>query len=75
MRRIPIKFRAKSCETGEYVYSNQVRQYEKNLSQGQMNGEEVYNINQLIGYDCDGNEIYEGDKLMSAGNVEFTAEL
>ncbi len=40
-----------------------------------MNGEEVYNINQLIGYDCNGNEIYEGDKLMSAGNVEFVAEL
>lgn len=63
MKGIPIKFRAKSCKTGEYLYSTQVRQHKKNLSQGYMNDEEVYNICQLVGYDADGNEVYEGDKV------------
>ena len=63
MKGIPIKFRAKSCETGEYLYSSQVKQHKKNLSQGYMNDEEVYNISQLVGYDAAGNEIYEGDKV------------
>lgn len=63
MKGIPIKFRAKSCDTGEYLYSSQVKQYEKDLSQGYMNGEQVCNICQLIGYDAAGNEIYEGDRV------------
>ena len=75
MKRIPIKFRAKSCETGEYLYSSQVFQYEKDLSQGLINGEEVYSINQLVGYDSEGQEVYEGDKLISDSGTEFTAEL
>lgn len=63
MKGIPIKFRAKLCSTGEYVYSSQVRQYEKDLSQGYIDSERVCNICQLVGYDAAGNEIYEGDKV------------
>lgn len=63
MKGVPIKFRAKSCKTGEYIYSTQVYQYPKNLALGNMNGEEVYDISQLVGYDAAGEEVYEGDEL------------
>jgi hypothetical protein len=63
MKGIPIKFRAKSYKTGEYLYSTQVRQHKKDLSQGYMLDEKVYNICQLVGYDADKNEVYEGDKV------------
>lgn len=63
MKGIPIKFRAKLRSTGEYVYSTQVRQYKKDLTQGYIDSEEVYNICQLVGYDAAGEELYEGDKV------------
>jgi len=69
MKGIPIKFRAKSCDTGEYLYSSQVKQHKKNLSQGYMNDEEVYNISQLVGYDAAGNEIYEGDEVIAHDKI------
>lgn len=75
MKGIPIKFRAKLCSTGEYVYSSQVRQYEKDLSQGYIDSERVCNICQLVGYDAAGDEIYEGDTLIDESGEEGTAYL
>ena len=63
MKGVPIKFRAKSKETGEYIYSSQVKQNKKDLTSGYMGDQKVYNICQLVGYDAAGNEVYEGDKV------------
>lgn len=32
-------------------------------------------IRQLVGYDCDGNEVYEGDIVISPGGRKYVAEL
>lgn len=63
MQGIPIKFRAKLCETNEYVYSAYVKQNKKDLTRGYIEGKKVYDIRQLVGYDAADNEVYEGDRL------------
>ena len=77
-----IKFRGKSIETGEYVYSNSIKIDDE--EQGRMIAvwlrDEFYNwldvepnsVVQLIGYDCNGNEVYDDDRLTDeCGNKPY----
>ena len=60
MKGIPIKFRIKT-DNNEDLYLTP-----------SLNGD----YDQLIGYDADGNEVYEGDKLFDEEhNTYVTAEL
>ena len=68
--KIPIKFRGRDVETGEYVYADlgQVSsEYDPNYLTFII-GEEVHaiisnSVAQLVGYDANGDEVYEGDIL------------
>lgn len=62
-----IKFRGKNAR-GENVFV----EFEGPLV---FNGEEVTDVAQLVGYDADGNEIYEGDKLTDSFGQEWTAKI
>ena len=84
--KVPIKFRGKDMN-GHYVYGLLTKKKIRNggkLSYAIANGNftagetipvDENSIAQLVGYDAEGNEIYEGDTLVSAGGIEFTAEL
>lgn len=66
---IPIKFRGKSTETGKYVYGDFVHYVPLSTFPGIVDEDgfvhEVYpnSVAQLVGYDADGREVYEGDEL------------
>jgi len=55
MEVIPKKFRAK-CETGELITFE--------LGEEIPQGIDTTTITQLVGYDVDGNEVYEGDAII-----------
>lgn len=72
----PIKFRGRRSDNGELVYGSYCHEVYRDL--GTLHaiidegGEEFIveedSIAQLVGYDQDGNEVYEGDEL--TGNYE-----
>ena len=68
--KIPIKFRGRDVETGEYVYADlgQVSSEYDPTYLTFIIGEEVHliishSVAQLVGYDKNGAEVYEGDIL------------
>ena len=61
-----IKFRGKN-EKGEYVFM----ELEEPIV---FNGEQVESVAQFVGYDADGNEIYEGDEFFDIEDEEVTAK-
>ena len=72
MKGVPIKFRAKEFETNKYVYGRSIIYYKGKGADIILLGEQAKDcfsavdpdsISQLCGYDADGNEVYEGDKL------------
>ena len=65
MKGIPIKFRAKCIETGELITFE--------LGEEIPQGIDTTTITQLVGYDKNGAEVYEGDTIINEYDyaVEF----
>lgn len=67
MKGVPIKFRGKSEVTGKTIYGIGVKIYPDYsamiLDSLACEDVEENSVAQLVGYDADGNEVYEGDKL------------
>lgn len=79
MRNVPIKFRGVDIETGKIVFGVGVKAYNKradivpkSLVPVEVQAESVA---QLVGYDVDGNEVYEGDTLTDSEGHKYTASL
>ncbi len=74
----PIKFRGKRSDNGEFVYGSDLAQYDGYvlISNG---APRIYvdpdSIAQLVGYDKDGNEVYEGDTVILPTGEEYEARL
>ena len=69
MKNVPIKFRGVSELTGKTIYGVGVKDYGDNrvdIITGGMALEAVQadSVAQLVGYDVDGKEVYEGDTLL-----------
>ena len=64
MKGVPIKFRGKDVQSGEYVYFR-LEDYIDEVGKYYRVGEDEYypvkEVTQLVGYADDGNEVYEGD--------------
>ena len=64
-----IKFRGRDVRTDEYVYGDFVHHGPLENKPGIIDGEDFYHevdpdtVAQLVGYDANGNEVYEGDEL------------
>jgi len=70
----PIKFRGRCIGNGTFVYGDLTH----NFDDVYVNGWQVKpeSVAQLVGYDANGNEVYEGDELISIdGDYEDTAKL
>lgn len=80
----PIKFRGIDIKTGEVVFGFYYEDCEgkPRIIVTLPNGEGQYlpyvdpdSVKQLRGYDADGNEVYEGDKLIDIFGEEYTAAI
>ena len=80
-----IKFRGKKLN-GQYIYGWFAMKFNDNgdyvpviiwdaENPAYYSEVEPNSVAQLIGYDSNGKEVYEGDKLVSAAGIEFIAEL
>ena len=66
----PIKFRGRDIETGEFVYA-ELGQVSEEINPGYLTflsddgfcAVETDTVAQLVGYDKNGHEVYEGDEL------------
>ena len=68
---IPIKFRGKRVNNGEFIYGNLAHVHPEFY----VGGREVDpdSVAQLVGYDCDGREVYEGDIIVVPCGTEYAA--
>ena len=67
----PIKFRGKRVDNGEFVYGDLLHVFNKvyvNIWQV-----EPDSVAQLVGFDRDGNEVYEGDIFIVPCGTEIAA--
>ena len=84
----PIKFRGRVCDEnkaqsdqGKTVYGNCLFQYPNGtvaLSHTiklALTFVEPESVAQLVGFDADGNEVYEGDELVLQNGAEYVAKL
>lgn len=77
-----IKFRGK-CANGEFVFGSYCCEVYCDIAKLHViideRGEEfsidLNSVAQLVGYDANGNEVYEGDKLVDTGGNEHVAWL
>jgi len=77
----PIKFRGVSLDTGEFIYGDLriigIRPHIFKEAQCYYDEElievEPDSVAQLVGFDADGREVYEGDELVGANGFEFKA--
>lgn len=79
MKGIPIKFRGRCIETGEYVFGDFKTTNHLEPNQALITSTDITRANawvvdadsvaQLCGYDADGNEVYEGDKVKVGDEV------
>ena len=80
MKGVPIKFRGKDVQSGEYVYFR-LEDYIDEVGKYYRVGEDEYchyvkiaELEQLVGYDVDGKEIYEGD-LVEYYGTKYTTKV
>lgn len=78
----PIKFRGRDTESGEFVYAElgEVSAEIRPDCLTVINDDGIFTVDpesiaQLVGYDTNGREVYEGDTLIAADDIEWTAEL
>ena len=79
----PIKFRGVSLDTGEFIYGDLriigIRPHIFKEAQCYYDEELIEvdedSVAQLVGYDANGNEVYEGDKVVSEYGDEIVARL
>lgn len=73
----PIKFRGRRIDNGEYVYGVYVKSVPMSSFPGIVDNDDYIHdvdpdsVAQLIGYDVNGKEIYEGDTLIDGFGKEF----
>ena len=76
-----IKFRGKGLKDKKLYYGSYVHTMSQSSFPAILDNGGFYNevdpdsIAQFVGYDVDGNEVYEGDKLVDSKDNEFIAEL
>ena len=75
-----MKFKCRTWYCGKYYYGYVVDEDEEGVtfcenSYGDYMNVRPQDVERLLGYDCDGKEVYEGDKLVNGANDEFTAEM
>ena len=72
----PIKFRGRNFFTGEFVYAQQIRSTDDGFDFW-VNDDWIHctDCAQLVDFDEVGNEVYEGDTVISEYGDEFLAEL
>ena len=77
----PIKFRGVDIDTGEFVYA-ELGQVSAEISDeylsfitDDMHLVDADSISQLVGYDADGREVYEGDVIVFPFGTEIDAVL
>lgn len=77
----PIKFRGRRIDNGEFVYGVYVKSVPMSSFPGIVDDDDYIHdvdpdsIAQLVGYDVDGKEVYEGDTLIDDDGQEFVASL
>lgn len=75
MKRL-IKFRGVEFFSKKFVYGQTIRETEDGFDM--WTGDDwlhCTDLAQLVGYDEDGNEVYEGDVLIDELEQEYTAEI
>ena len=70
----PIKFRGRDINTGKFV-SAEINDEYLTFITDDVHLVDADSIAQLVGYDCDGREVYEGDFLVNDNGDGFFAEL
>ena len=79
----PIKFRGRNIDTGEVVFGDLriigIRPHIFKEAQCYYDEELIEvdedSVAQLVGYDCDGREVYEGDTIVLQNGAEYVAKL
>ena len=73
----PIKFRGREFFSKKFIFGQTIRQTDDGFDM--WTGDDwahCTDLVQLVGYDANGNEVYEGDELISVdGDYEDTAKL
>ena len=72
----PIKFRGREFFSKKFIFGQTIRQTDDGFDMWA--GDDwahCTDLVQLVGYDCDGREVYEGDFLVNDNGDGFFAEL
>ena len=73
MTRAEIKFRGKLKSTGEYIYGDFTHSLSDEKVYIAWEEAEPESVAQLVGYDAEGAEVYEGDALITRESDEGKA--
>ena len=72
-----IKFRGRDWETGEYLYGDLIQgNYDEvcpRIKPRKKKARYVKDVAQLVGYDANGKEVYEGDTVVDERDGEWKA--
>ena len=81
MKNVPIKFRGVGLRDGKYRYGwyspiTPIGKFPAILDEeGYYSAVKADTVKQLVGYDAEGNEVYEGDELTDKFGHELTARI